>query len=116
MLAPFVLRRLKAGVLKQLVAKTEQLEMVALSKVGIFCVHTCVSCTMYLCKSYALYRRGQTWGLLRCCLCLELHLHPAFSYGIQRNVSLLPAGGIQIVYPFRTPGPYPVVLHLRLSQ
>lgn len=35
MLAPFVLRRLKAGVLKQLVAKTERLEMVPLSKVGM---------------------------------------------------------------------------------
>ncbi|CAN0047681.1 unnamed protein product [Pylaiella littoralis] len=33
MLAPFVLRRLKSGVLKQLVAKTERLEKVPLSKV-----------------------------------------------------------------------------------
>lgn len=33
MLAPFVLRRLKSGVLKQLVAKTERLELVPLSKV-----------------------------------------------------------------------------------
>lgn len=40
MLAPFVLRRLKAGVLKQLVAKTERLEKVPLSKVlfGV-CLH-----------------------------------------------------------------------------
>lgn len=34
MLAPFVLRRLKSGVLKQLVAKTEKLEKVSLSKVS----------------------------------------------------------------------------------
>lgn len=33
MLAPFVLRRLKSGVLKQLVAKTERVEMVPLSEV-----------------------------------------------------------------------------------
>lgn len=33
MLAPFVLRRLKSSVLKQLVAKTEMLELVPLSKV-----------------------------------------------------------------------------------
>ncbi|CAM9285611.1 unnamed protein product, partial [Hapterophycus canaliculatus] len=33
MLAPFVLRRLKSGVLKQLVAKTEELDKVPLSKV-----------------------------------------------------------------------------------
>lgn len=35
MLAPFVLRRLKSGVLKQLVAKTEKLEKVPLSKVRV---------------------------------------------------------------------------------
>ena len=33
MLAPFVLRRLKSSVLKQLVAKTEALEKVSLSEV-----------------------------------------------------------------------------------
>lgn len=33
MLAPFVLRRLKADVLQQLVAKTDRLEKVPLSKV-----------------------------------------------------------------------------------
>lgn len=34
MLAPFVLRRLKSDVLKQLVAKSESLEKVPLSKVS----------------------------------------------------------------------------------